>query len=110
MSQYRRRIVRRGSGRDAGDAGDPYRDALRAMTAVDHFGTDYRPVAPDRCLCDAEPGVFTVFAFAVLALHQPRHTRSPRPTCACGLPADTCPVRALAEGLLFSPHPAPEVP
>lgn len=82
---------------------DRYRAALRAMTAADHFATDYQPVTPDRCLCDVEPGVFTVFTFAVLALHQLRPTRAARPTCVCGQPADTCPVLVLADGLLFAP-------
>ncbi|HEX5494076.1 MAG TPA: hypothetical protein VFX70_05810 [Mycobacteriales bacterium] len=91
-----------GSGRDGRP--DRYRDAVRAMSAVDHFGTDYRPVTPERCLCDTEPGVFAVFAFAVLALHPTRHTRAPRPTCGCGRPADACAVRALADGLLFAPE------
>lgn len=103
------RDQRREPSRDG--SGDPYRDAVRAMSAVEHFGTDYRPVGADRCLCDVEPGVFEVFTFAVLAMHQVRHTRSRRPACGCGEPADTCPVRSLADGLLFAvPDPLPGAP
>lgn len=83
-----------------------YHRALRGMTALDHFATDYQPVTAAcrcDCLCDVEPGVFTVFTFAVLAMHQIRPARSGPVRCGCGQPADTCPVRALADGLLFAP-------
>ena len=82
------------------------------MTAVDPFGTDPLPLesgADDPpCLCDVEPGVFAVFAFAVLALHQVRRPHwSAVPVCSCGQSAITCPVQSLARGLLFVPHPTP---
>lgn len=58
-------------------------------------------------LCDAAPEVFAVFAFAVLALHQPRSCPGvPDPVCSCGTPAPYCPVRSLADGLLFAADPA----
>ena len=82
------------------------------MTAVDRFGTGPLPleagVDDPSCLCDAEPGVFAVFAFAVLALHQVRRPHwSAVPVCSCGQSAITCPVQSLARGLLFAPHPTP---
>ncbi|HEX5403506.1 MAG TPA: hypothetical protein VFX16_14520 [Pseudonocardiaceae bacterium] len=86
---------------------DAYRDAVSAMTAVDHFGTDYLPLetANPPCLCDAEPGVFAVFSFAVLALHQVRPPPSSAvPVCSCGQSVITCPVQALARDLLFAPQ------
>lgn len=89
---------------------DAYRDTVRAMTAIDHFGTDYLPLDSDTgesvCLCDVEPGTFAVFAFAVLALHHVRRSSfSTVPVCSCGQSVTTCPVQSLARGLLFAPHP-----
>lgn len=86
---------------------DTYRGRVRAMSAVDHFGTDYLPVAvaARECLCDAEPGVFAVFTFAVLAMHQTqRPFYSGTARCSCGQSVVTCPVQSLARGLLFAPH------
>lgn len=90
--------------------GDAYRDTVGAMTAVEHFGTDYLPLERTNppCLCDAEPGVFAVFSFAVLALHQVRvPARSAVPVCSCGQSVITCPVQALARDLLFATESRP---
>ena len=79
------------------------------MTAVDQVGTDPLPLETNTgdlsCLCDAEPGVFAVFSFAVLALHQVRRPPcSAVPVCSCGQSVVTCPVQSLARELLFAPH------
>jgi hypothetical protein len=92
--------------------GDAYRARVRAMTALDHFATDHLPLdaAARECLCDAEPGVFAVFAFAVLAMHQTRQpVYSGTAMCSCGQSVVTCPVQSLARRLLFAPTPAPQV-
>ena len=93
-------------------SGNLYRDPVGVMTAVDRFGTDPLRLGAgaddSSCLCDVEPGVFAVFAFAVLALHEVRQPHwSAVPVCSCGQSAITCPVQSLARGLLFAPHPTP---
>lgn len=64
-------------------------------------GAVVRP-APPVCVCDVDPEVFRVFAFAVLAFHRELRMADGSPWCSCGQRWSACAYARLADDILFA--------
>ena len=74
-----------------------------ARYTVAHSADD--AVRAPMCLCDVDPDVFRVYAFAVLAFHQERRVADGPSWCSCGVLRAECPYVRLAADILFAAVP-----
>lgn len=66
-----------------------------------------RAAQPQVCVCDVDPEVFRIYAFAVLAFHEERRMADGPSWCSCGQRWSRCAYARLAADLLFAADPGP---